>query len=63
MIGASAGFTLRYVGIVRQVGRQLPARGVDGGLHVARRGVDVAVEIELQRDAESSRACWWRSSR
>src|SRR5262249_43509154 len=33
-----------------QVLRQLPTGGVDGRLDVARRGIDVAVEIELQRD-------------
>ena len=35
-------------GIVGQVGGQIAAGGVDGGLHVARGGIDVAVEIELQ---------------
>ena len=30
--------------------RQHTARGVDGGLHVLRRGVNVALERELQRD-------------
>src|SRR6266568_1513570 len=38
-------------GIAPQAGRQLAARGVDRSLHVARSAVDVAVEIELQRDA------------
>ncbi len=38
-------------GIIRQVRGQVPASGVDGGLYIARRGVDVAVEIELERDA------------
>ena len=37
-------------GIARQVGRQLAARRVNGGLHVARRGVNAAVEVELQDD-------------
>ena len=37
--------------IARQVGGQIGARGIDGGLHVARRAVDVAVQIKLQRDA------------
>ena len=37
--------------IARQVGRQIGARGVDRRLHVARGAVDVAVEVELQRDA------------
>ena len=35
----------------RQVGRQIGLRRVDGGLHVARGAVDIAVEIELHRDA------------
>jgi hypothetical protein len=34
-----------------QARRQIGAGGDDGGLHVARGAVDVAVEIELQRDA------------
>ena len=51
MIGASAGLTLRYVGLLGRLAGKLAARGVDGGLHVARRGVDVAVQVELQRDA------------
>ena len=37
-------------GIARQIGRQLAARRIDGGLHIACRGIDVAVEIELQSD-------------
>src|SRR5207249_8730310 len=37
-------------GIARQAGGQLAARGVDRSLHVARGAVDVAVEVELQRD-------------
>ena len=41
---------LAVVRAERQVGRQLAAGGVDGRLHVARRRVDVAVEIELQGD-------------
>ena len=41
-----------FVGrIARQIGGQLAARRVDGGLHVARGGIDVAVQIELQDDA------------
>jgi hypothetical protein len=36
-------------GVVRQVRGKLPARRVDGGLDVARRGVDVAREVELER--------------
>ena len=41
-------------GIVRKVGGQIAAGGVDGRLHVARGGVDVAVQIELQGDAGRS---------
>ena len=54
---------LAVVGARRQVRRQLAAGGVDRGLHVARGRVDVAVEIELQRDAGRCRACSSRSSR
>ena len=50
-IGGSAGFTLRQYGFCGRFGRKLAARRVDGRLHVARRRVDVAVQIELQRDA------------
>ncbi len=42
-----------HLGIGRRIGqvaRQRRAGGVDGGLHVLRGGVDVAVEVELQRD-------------
>ena len=37
--------------VVRQARRQQGARRVDGGLHVVGRAVDVAAEVELQRDA------------
>ena len=50
MIGASAGFDFAIGRIAGQVGGQLAARGVDGCLHIAGGGIDVAVEIELQRD-------------
>ena len=40
--------------VARQVRRQLAARRVDRRLHVARGAVDVAVEVELQRDRASS---------
>jgi hypothetical protein len=49
--GASAGFTFAVRGVARQIGWKLPARGVDRRLHITRRGVDVACEIELQDDA------------
>ena len=46
---------LRRIGLAvgrrrRKSGRQLPTGGGNGRLHVLRRGVDVAVEVELQRD-------------
>ena len=37
--------------LARQCRRQLAGGGVDGGLHVARGGVDIAVQVELQNDA------------
>ena len=40
--------------VAGQVGRQVGARGVDGGLHVARRAVDVPGEIELDGDARGA---------
>ena len=39
------------VRIARKIGGKLAARRVDGRLNVARRRVDIAVQIELQRDA------------
>ena len=48
--GRIGGIHLAVVRIVRQVGGQIAAGCVDGGLHVARGGIDVAVEIELQDD-------------
>ena len=50
-MGASAGIHLPVIRIAGQVGRKLAAGSVDGGLHVASRGIDVAVEIKLQNDA------------
>ena len=49
-IGESAGIDLAVGRIAGQVGGQIAAGGVDGGLDVARGGVDVAVQIELQGD-------------
>ena len=40
--------------ITRQIGRELAASSVDGGLHVAPRGIDVATEVELQHDVGRS---------
>ncbi len=44
------GVHLAIGGRRRQVGRQLPAGGVDRRLHQLRSGVDVHAELELQRD-------------
>ena len=41
-------------GIGSQAGRQVGTGGIDRGLHVARRAVDVAVKSELQGDARRS---------
>src|SRR6185437_12183033 len=46
-VGRIALAVLRVAG---QVGGKLAAGGVDGGLDVAAGGVDVAVQVELQRD-------------
>ena len=43
-------------GLAGKIGGKLAARGVDGGLHVARGGVDVAVQIELQSDVGGAEA-------
>src|SRR5713226_3447736 len=37
-----------------QIGRELAARRIDGCLNVARRGVDVAVQVKLQRDSRGA---------
>ncbi len=42
---------LAVLRVAAQVGRHVGAGGVDRGLHVARRAVDVARQIELQGDA------------
>ena len=44
------GIHFPVAGLAGQIGGKLAARGVDGGLHVARGGVDIAIQIELQRD-------------
>ena len=48
--GLVGGIDLVVVRILRQVGRKLAAGGVDRGLHVACRRIDVAVQIELYND-------------
>ena len=45
------GIDLSIGRLARQSCRQLPGRGVDGGLRVARGGVDIAIQVELQNDA------------
>jgi hypothetical protein len=47
-IGAVGRIHFAIGGVAREIGRQVSARGGDGGLYVARRGVDVAIQIELQ---------------
>ena len=45
------GIDLAILRVGRQIARHVHARGIDGGLHVARRPVDAARQVELQRDA------------
>ena len=42
--------------VARQIRRQLASGRVDRRLHVARGAVDVAIEVELQRDLRRARA-------
>ena len=45
-----------FVGwVARQIGRQLAARRVDRGLHVACGRIDIAVQVELQNDVGGSK--------
>ncbi len=53
-MGASAGFTFRYVGFPGKLVGKLAARRVDRGLHVPSRGIDVATKVELQSDSGRS---------
>ena len=48
-IGWSAGLIFRYLGREGRFAGRIPGRGVDGRLHFARRRIDVAAQIELQR--------------
>ena len=43
-------------GLPGKIGGKLAASGVDGGLNVARGGVDVAIEIKLKNDAGGTEA-------
>ena len=45
------GIDLAIGRIAGQIGGQISARRIDGGLHVARRRIDVAVQVELHGDA------------
>ena len=49
-MGASAGIDLAIRRIGGKVGRQVRSGGIDAGLHVARGDIDIAAEVELQRD-------------
>ena len=53
-IGESAGLTFWNDGGDGMSGRQLPRGARDHRLHVLRGGVDVAVQIELQRDVRAA---------
>ena len=49
--GAAAGFDFLNLGSIgKSLGRSV-GRGIEGRLHVARRAVDAAGEVELDRDA------------
>ena len=49
--GSVRGVDLAIGRIARQIGRKLAARGIDGRLHIASSGINVPVQIKLQRDA------------
>ena len=44
------GIDLAISGLAREISREIGVGGIDCGLNVARGGVDVAAEVELQRD-------------
>ena len=56
------GIDLAIGRIARQVGGQIGSRRIDGGLHIARRAIDVAAEVKLNGDRMCCRACLRRSS-
>ena len=60
-IGWSAGLIFRYLGREGRFAGQKPRRGVDGRLHFARRPIDVAAQIELERDLTRIRPSCGRS--
>ena len=49
--GRVGGIHLAIGWLARKIRRQLTARRVDGGLHVASRGIHIAIKIKLQNDA------------
>ncbi len=51
------GIDLAIGGRGGQVEGQVAGRGVDGRLHVARRAIHVAIEIELDSDRGAARGC------
>ena len=54
-IGRIRGIHLAVGGRSGQVLRQLSARRIDAGLHVLGRGIDVAIQVELQGDVALTR--------
>ncbi len=60
-IGWSAGLIFRYLGSDGRFAGRNPADGVDGRLHFARRRIDVAAQIELERDLTRIRPSCWTS--
>ena len=62
-MGASAGFILRKLGREGRPAGNWPPRRIDRGLHVARRRIDIPVQVELQSDDLCIRAGWSMSFR
>ena len=54
--GSVGGIHFAIGRLAGKIGGKLAARGVDGGLHVASGGVDIAIEIELQSDVGGAEA-------
>ncbi len=47
-MGASAGLIFAVRGISWKIGGKLAARRVDGRLNITSRGIDIAIQFELQ---------------
>jgi hypothetical protein len=62
MMGASAGLTLRQVGLLGSPGDRRRAALIRA-LHVACSAIDISTQIELQRDARDCPDCSSRSVR